>query len=743
MFFPWFLQTKDAKAGCAMKKTNIMRTLSIALTLALLAVVVLAVPVLAQEYIEVTPSTNQIGERAYVYGYYFNTDRTVYIYLSNDQAYEGDQIDDEVDTYEAVRSAGTGATGTFDTYFTIPTEMNDGSDDENVGPGTYYVFITYTTSDTILVVDDFTIESTGEITLDPDEGVVDAEVEITGEGFDDREDIIVEYDGDEIDIEDGYDETDSSGDFECTIIIPESTAGDHTITVTGDDSDIEASADFTVEPEMTIDPEAGAVGSSVTVSGTGFGDRVEFFITFDGDDVDIASGDDETDRDGSFESTFVVPAVGAGSYDVEVEDDDDNLGTAEFTTAAIIASISANSGVAGTQVTVGGIGFRRSQPITVTFDNTSVATTSDASGNFNASFTVPDRGSGTYLVKVSDGSTTKEFNFEIMLSASITPATSAAAPGNVGTAITINGVGFTAGRTVNVTYDGNPVTTAVVTAAGTFIATFDAPASAGGPHTIIATDLTNTRQFTFYMEATPPSFPIPLKPEMGIKEEAQAYFDWEDVTDPSGVTYTLQIATTEDFSAGSIVLEIEDLTQSEYALSEIQALASASEEAPYYWHVRAIDGTGSGGLWSGAGSFYVAGSSVGSLSQGLIYTIIGVGGAILIILAFWLARKTSILRNHGAVEKLEKPTPQPQVRVEPELTMAIPRTPIPSARRDVFGDQKRVHKKKRERPYVDQNGVRRCNRLLKSGVICGNPVVEKEGRNGPFWSCANFKEHTK
>jgi len=622
-----------------MKQTKIFRILSVALTLALLAVVVLAVPVLAQEYIEVTPSTNQIGERAYVYGYYFNTDRTVYIYLSNDQAYEGDQIDDEVDTYEAVRSAGTGATGTFDTYFTIPTEMN-GSDDEDVGTGTYYVYVTYTTSDTILAVDSFTIESTGEITLDIDEGVVGTEVEITGVWFGDDEDIIVDYDGDDIDIEDGDEDTDNDGEFQCTIIIPESTAGDHTITVTGDDSVIEASVDFTVEPEMTISPESGAVGSSVTVSGTGFGDRVEIFITFDGDDVDIASGDDETDRDGSFESTFAVPALTSGSYDVEVEDDDGNLGTAEFTTAAVTASISANSGVAGTQVTVGGIGFRGSQSITVTFDNTSVATTtSDASGNFNISFQVPDRGSGTYVVKVSDGSTTKEFNFEIMLSASITPATSTAAPGSVGTQITINGVGFTAGRTVNVTYDGNQVATAIVAADGTFITTFEAPASAGGPHTIVATDLTNTRQFTFHMEATPPSFAVPLLPEMGVEAEAQTYFDWEDLTDPSGVTYALQIATDEAFSAGSIVLEVEELTLSEYTLSEVQALVSTSEEVPYYWHVRAIDGAGNEGPWSGARTFYIS-SGMGSLSQGVIYTIIGVGGAILIILAFWLGRKT-------------------------------------------------------------------------------------------------------
>ena len=48
---------------------------------------------------------------------------------------------------------------------------------------------------------------------------------------------------------------------------------------------------------------------------------------------------------------------------------------------------------------------------------------------------------------------------------------------------------------------------------------------------------------------------------------------------------------------------------------------------------------------------------------------------------------------------------------------------------------------KREKTYVDENGVRRCNKWLKNGTVCGNPVVEKEGRYGPFWSCPNYKEH--
>ena len=120
----------------------------------------------------------------------------------------------------------------------------------------------------IILREEFTVENVAEITLDHDEGIVGTEVEISGIGFDSNEDIIVEYDDNEVDIESGDSDTDNDGEFVCTIIIPESTAGDHTIKVTGDDSGVEAEATFTVEPQISISPESGAAGDTVTVSGT-------------------------------------------------------------------------------------------------------------------------------------------------------------------------------------------------------------------------------------------------------------------------------------------------------------------------------------------------------------------------------------------------------------------------------------------------------------------------------------------
>ena len=46
-----------------------------------------------------------------------------------------------------------------------------------------------------------------------------------------------------------------------------------------------------------------------------------------------------------------------------------------------------------------------------------------------------------------------------------------------------------------------------------------------------------------------------------------------------------------------------------------------------------------------------------------------------------------------------------------------------------------------EKTYVDEDGVRRCNKMAKDGTVCETPVVEKDGRYGLFWSCPSYKQH--
>lgn len=69
---------------------------------------------------------------------------------------------------------------------------------------------------------------------------------------------------------------------------------------------------------------------------------------------------------------------------------------------------------------------------------------------------------------------------------------------------------------------------------------------------------------------------------------------------------------------------------------------------------------------------------------------------------------------------------------------------VPAENATVAGEEannKNAKSQRAEKTYFDEEGIRRCNRKLKSGEVCGQQVTEREGRYGPFWSCPNYKEH--
>jgi len=537
------------------KYNRVFRTLALAVILSLLVMVIPATPALAAESLKVSPDEGEIGDTIDVTGDNYDTGDSIYIYFSSQEADEGDDIEDDLDVWEEVKTSVYATEevddgGDIDTSFKVPEELTDGYEDEDVHGGDYFVYATYDKEGEIVAVAEFTVIG---ITIKPEKGPVGTRVEIEGVGFDDDYSIDIEYDGDDIDIVSGEDETDSHGEFTCKIDIPKSTAGDHTITaeVHGD----EGEAEFTVEPKITISPTSGIVGDEVTVSGTGFGDEVDVYIYFDGYEVDI-TGDDKTDEDGSFEASFDVPSVGPGTYDVEADDDDDNTAEAEFS---------------------------------------------------------------------------------MIMDISISPVTSEASPGNVGDSVTVSGTGFKAKHEITITYTSTPVVFHTTSGSdGSFSYTFTVPPSKAGEHTITATDDTNSMEVSFYMESTPPPTPSPLLPLMGDKAGSMAYFDWEDVDDPSEpVTYTLQLASDENFT--TMVLEKKGLTDSEYTLTGEEALESTTEETPYYWRVRAIDGASNASAWTGAGTFYVG--FVFELTGWILYALMGLGGILLFFIGFWVGRR--------------------------------------------------------------------------------------------------------
>ena len=401
---------------------------------------------------------------------------------------------------------------------------------------------------------------------------------------------------------------------------------------------------FTITPVIGLSSSSGHVDDQITVTGVGFAADKDITITFAGEEVGTAS---TTSQGGFTNATFTVPDSYRGSHTVKALDTSSYYDTAIFTTQQSI-SVSPTSGSVGSDVTVSGTGFRADRSITITFDDNTV-TTSPASvstndnGSFsNSTFTIPTSINGTYEVEVSDGYYEDSTNFAVVAGVAISPATSYISPGNVGDEVTVNGSGFLVNHQVTITYLSEPITvaTTITTASGTFSATFEVPASTGGNHTITATDGTNIITSTFVMESTPPTIPTPMLPLMDTKAGSRAAFDWENVTDPSlPITYSLQIATNDQFTTESILLDKTDITESEYTLAEEEKLASVEKESPYYWRVKATDSASNDSDWTGTGSFYVG--FIFHMPTWAIYTLFSLGALGLGVLGFWLGRRSA------------------------------------------------------------------------------------------------------
>ena len=519
-----------------MKRTKLLRILAIGVILSLSLAVIPASPALAVRDIELDPNDGRIGDEFDIDGTdwpepdpgaippYEPTVDIYFVYYADGEVETGWNIGDEVDSWERLfNDLDIEYDGEFSETFEVPSRLNDGSEDVDVRSGTYYICVTMGDSDYIRAVAEFTVQG-GELTdFDPTHGPVGTEVLISGENFAEDEELTIEYDGDDMDIETGDTGTDRNGDFDLTILIPPSTAGDHTVTIM-DETLTELEETFRVDPEMSFTPNHAPPDGTVTVTGTGFGDRADLDIILG--TMAVATG--ATDSDGNFSISFSVPDIEEGTYDLLVEDDEGN----------------------------------------------------DDSGSF--------------LV---------EIGIEISISKVTTPGS----PGYVGDSVTLSGTGFEPNSTITVTYASEPqvVATTASNAEGDFTATFTIPKSEAGAHTITASDGTNSLEVPFYMEAQAPGKPELLLPEMGTKAPSVTQFDWESVEDPSGVTYELQVATSDDFAAASMVLESMGLTDSEYTLTNEEALPSRSEEEPYYWRVRATDGAGNIGNWSDFSTFHV------------------------------------------------------------------------------------------------------------------------------------------
>ena len=296
------------------------------------------------------------------------------------------------------------------------------------------------------------------VSVSPSSGPPGTLVTVSGQGFAANSQLIATFNGNQIPFNGS---TDGLGNIlpGSTFIVPAgSTAGVKNVTII-DTSFNYASTNFTVIPSsITVSPQTGPLGTTVTVTGSNFVDNSNITINFDGSLMTTNPSIVTASATGGFSATFNTTSDTAGVKQV-LATDGVNSASASFTVIPSI-TLSLNNGPPGSSVYVAGYCFGASSPVAITFAGSTVATvpagfTTNSLGFFNVSFTLPSsQAAGGQKVNATDAlANTAIATFTVTPSISLSPTS-----GNVGSAVTVSGTGFAVNSTLTATFGGTTVT---------------------------------------------------------------------------------------------------------------------------------------------------------------------------------------------------------------------------------------------------------------------------------------------
>jgi len=462
------------------------------------------------------------------------------------------------------------------------------------------------------------------IEVSPKSGAPGTEVAVVGQRFDAGKFVDIYYGGTrESDIV-GSGRTSLSGSFTILFTIPEGYEGGYQVHAkVGANVGLDtADTMFTVKPGVTVSPDHGAVGTNVTVKGQGFAeneDGIELYYYLNGI-YETVESNIIANAKGSWETSFQIPSSTSGEHKLDAEGAVSRLYDVEDATFKVMAEISIDksSGSAGENITMTGSRFAANERgIKILFDGEALVTdiAADDEGNWEESFEVPDMPTGEYSVTAEGEQTGEEdlseLHFKIGSNIILSPD-----EGYVGMNLTVTGRGFASNEDVDIMYDDNQVATPETNDEGSFYVSFNVPESKYGEHQVrvkltgdnnSTADLETNASAMFTMESDSPPIPELISPpdggRMGITGKVTPTFEWSEVSDDSGVLYTLQIATNENVTAtgefADPLVSVAGLAGTSYTLEETEALPLGT----YYWIVQAVDGAENESDWTEAHSF--------------------------------------------------------------------------------------------------------------------------------------------
>ncbi len=295
-----------------------------------------------------------------------------------------------------VLKSGTASSGTnVNTSFPIPTAAR----------GTHNVVLEDVTAGTSITAT-FTVNPL--IIISPTSGAAGTVVTVAGTGFAASETgITITWDS-TMPVAGGITANAQGSWGSSFTTVPTSAAGTHIIDVFGAITSAVLVPDvaFNVAaPHITVNPSSGAVGSTVSVSASGFfPNETGIAVTYDG--VTIASGVSAS-SEGSWTTTCTVPESASGiAHTVGVYGSQTAVASipGQAFTVTTKISITPSSGAVGATVTVTATGFRANETnISIAYDGAPVKSGIAAStaGSWSSSFTVPDSACGNHTVDAS------------------------------------------------------------------------------------------------------------------------------------------------------------------------------------------------------------------------------------------------------------------------------------------------------------------------------------------------------
>lgn len=219
--------------------------------------------------------------------------------------------------------------GSFTGTMTVPAAVNGNN--------------TVVATDQSAGTDSDTISIDAHIEISPSTGIVGDTVTVTGTGFATESAITVDFDGADI-TPAGSPESSIAGSFSIDVIITDDVVGIHPIAV--EDAAMNTdSADFTLEPSITLNPTLGEPATEVIIQGHGFTNAATISVKINELSLAVTPSPTTVGADGTFECVVTTPSgFSAGTYTIAATDSSAETASETFTIIAADALPVINSG---------------------------------------------------------------------------------------------------------------------------------------------------------------------------------------------------------------------------------------------------------------------------------------------------------------------------------------------------------------------------------------------------------------